>query len=411
MVSNRDNIIILLSYIYQYGVFFYAVSKCLKEEKKDINKWIASIFICIFMIIALSCMLESRVMVIIEVHSLSFFLICGISKKEKIYDSMYAHSLCYYGCLIYLIVQDTLFGVRMTFNIMNLVSGLLFMGVYLYSVKGMVELFNEIRNEEQYRTFVIIFSFIIDVFLMFDEIAAKAQVRMLQVAVFNMCFIFFIMYAVYFAIRYIKVKKIIHINTKLNYVNNELRNIKDNHRRMINIMIDLYEQNQNEEIGIMLKKIINNGNSEVKLSGIEEKKDNSILDIASIGAIKDGITVNIDEEYSLELVRIDKMELYRIISNIISNARRVLNGAGIINIKTYRSENNIIITIDNTGPKIDDDHIEKIFKAGFTTKNNKDKSHGYGLNIVKELVEKNQGYINVESSEVITVFKIILPCI
>ena len=106
----------------------------------------------------------------------------------------------------------------------------------------------------------------------------------------------------------------------------------------------------------------------------------------------------------------DKMELYRIITNIVNNARRVLRGSGVINIKTRKKEDNIMITIDNNGPEIDERYIKKIFQAGFTTQDNNDKSHGYGLNIVKELIEKNCGQIDVESSEKITVFKIVLPC-
>ena len=34
-------------------------------------------------------------------------------------------------------------------------------------------------------------------------------------------------------------------------------------------------------------------------------------------------------------------------------------------------------------------HLRNIFKEGFTTKDNSDKSHGYGLSIVKELVENS----------------------
>ena len=46
---------------------------------------------------------------------------------------------------------------------------------------------------------------------------------------------------------------------------------------------------------------------------------------------------------------------------------------------------------------------------GFTTKNNTDKSHGYGLSIVKELIESYSGKIYVKSTDTATEFKIILP--
>ena len=46
------------------------------------------------------------------------------------------------------------------------------------------------------------------------------------------------------------------------------------------------------------------------------------------------------------------------------------------------------------------------YDVGFTTKENNDMSHGYGLSIVKELVEKNNGKITVKSTEEKTSFKI-----
>ena len=73
MFDYRDIIISLLSYIYQVSVFLYGVAQCLKEGKKDVSKWIASFFICIFAGIMLSCLLKSHAMVVIELHSISFF--------------------------------------------------------------------------------------------------------------------------------------------------------------------------------------------------------------------------------------------------------------------------------------------------------------------------------------------------
>ena len=62
--------------------------------------------------------------------------------------------------------------------------------------------------------------------------------------------------------------------------------------------------------------------------------------------------------------------------------------------------------IQNDGPEIPQDYLLKIFETGFTTKSNSEKGHGYGLSIVKELIEKNHGKINVRSSSELTEFRI-----
>jgi len=51
-----------------------------------------------------------------------------------------------------------------------------------------------------------------------------------------------------------------------------------------------------------------------------------------------------------------------------------------------------------------------IFKTGFTTKDNTEKGHGFGLSIVKELVEKYDGQISVASSKELTEFRIVFKC-
>ena len=164
-----------------------------------------------------------------------------------------------------------------------------------------------------------------------------------------------------------------------------------------------------DDIKKSLKNIINvNQNTadavEIKMS--KEKKDKSILEMALKTATDKGIHVILEEEYDIKSIRIDEMELYRIVSNIINNAIKAMSGQGVIIVKAYELINKVIIEVENNGPKIPDENIESIFQAGFTTKENNDMSHGYGLSIVKELVEKNNGKITVKSTEEKTSFKI-----
>lgn len=119
-----------------------------------------------------------------------------------------------------------------------------------------------------------------------------------------------------------------------------------------------------------------------------------------------GINVILDENYNKNSIGINDMELYRVVSNIVNNAIKAMDGHGTIVAKAYEVINKVVIEIGNNGPMISNDNINIIFNEGFTTKNNDDKSHGYGLSIAKELVEKYDGRITVKSTEENTVFKI-----
>ena len=86
-----------------------------------------------------------------------------------------------------------------------------------------------------------------------------------------------------------------------------------------------------------------------------------------------------------------------------------MNGQGILAIRTFEKFNDIVICIQNNGPMIEDEVIDKIFQSGFSTKDNSNKEHGFGLAIVKETIEKCKGKISVTSDIEKTEFIITIP--
>ena len=203
-----------------------------------------------------------------------------------------------------------------------------------------------------------------------------------------------------------KYEEIDRLNKLLIDKNNELKKIKHDYGSQISYINGLYIMQQYDRLGEMLKKIIS-GNAEVS-SSVEyiTNRDSIICSVVESLDLKD-IHVVVDEEFDSNLIDISEYELHKIVSNILSNAATALDGNGLIVIKTYKIFNNIYLSIKNNGPQIDPSIIDKIFNTGFTTKSNKDESHGYGLHIVKEIVENNNGKIYVTSNEEYTEFKVI----
>ena len=87
-----------------------------------------------------------------------------------------------------------------------------------------------------------------------------------------------------------------------------------------------------------------------------------------------------------------------------------MKNKGRIFAKSYQLEDEVIILIQNDGPQIPKEALLSIFKTGFTTKENEERNHGFGLSIVRELVEKYDGRISVTSSEELTEFRIVFKC-
>lgn len=104
--------------------------------------------------------------------------------------------------------------------------------------------------------------------------------------------------------------------------------------------------------------------------------------------------------------------LNQVFMNIILNALQAMDevGGGELWVKTYMDENeNLVISIKDTGPGIPPENIKKIFDPFFTTKE-VGKGTGLGLSISYGIVEAHNGKITV-SSEVGkgTTFYITLP--
>lgn len=111
---------------------------------------------------------------------------------------------------------------------------------------------------------------------------------------------------------------------------------------------------------------------------------------------------------------IHTIDLIKIFSNLIDNAfDATLIGSEserFINIEARVIQNQYIFKVENIGPTIPKDHLNKIFETGFSTKPEKrGVPRGDGLSIVKQVVHKYGGTINVQSNKNSTTFEVKIP--
>ena len=93
--------------------------------------------------------------------------------------------------------------------------------------------------------------------------------------------------------------------------------------------------------------------------------------------------------------------------NIFTNAIQAMEGAGELSIKAEEKGMESVIYVKDTGKGMSKEVREHIFDPLFTTKA---KGIGLGMAIVKDIVTRHKGKIEVESVEGKgTTFKIVLP--
>lgn len=101
-------------------------------------------------------------------------------------------------------------------------------------------------------------------------------------------------------------------------------------------------------------------------------------------------------------------ELIQLWSNLISNALQGMEYRGYLTITVAQLAEQIRVEIQDSGKGIPAELQSRIFEPFFTTKS-KGEGSGLGLSIVKKIVERHAGEIQVTSQPGQTVFSVLLP--
>jgi len=107
--------------------------------------------------------------------------------------------------------------------------------------------------------------------------------------------------------------------------------------------------------------------------------------------------------------RLDKIQLTRVVTNLITNAIHALNNIENpkIDVRVFEKDAHIIIEVEDNGVGILEEDKSKIFEPKFTTKSS---GMGLGLPMVKNIIEAYNGSINFTTKyNKGTVFTVILP--
>ena len=101
-------------------------------------------------------------------------------------------------------------------------------------------------------------------------------------------------------------------------------------------------------------------------------------------------------------------ELNQVWTNLIHNAIQAMNNQGRLEISVSQKDSGVLVCLTDSGCGIPADIQTKIFQPFFTTKPAGEGS-GLGLDIIQKIVDKHQGFIQVESVPGQTTFSIWLP--
>lgn len=108
------------------------------------------------------------------------------------------------------------------------------------------------------------------------------------------------------------------------------------------------------------------------------------------------IAVRTDIDTDIPLIRADVMQIEQAVQNLVRNAVEAMPEGGKLTITTKCAGDDIIIKIEDSGPGIPKAERERVFQSFYTTKT---RGTGLGLTIVRSVLERHGGGIEIEQPE------------
>ena len=140
---------------------------------------------------------------------------------------------------------------------------------------------------------------------------------------------------------------------------------------------------------------------------------NQTIDLLENYARINNIDIQTDLASDLQIIASDQAQLQQVFLNLISNAIDAVGKDGLVEVKSERTNTDIVVSVTDNGPGIPKDQQKKIFNPFFTTKQD-GKGTGLGLWVSYNIIEKMGGIItlkgDVEKGSAFTVrIPIIVP--
>ncbi len=110
-----------------------------------------------------------------------------------------------------------------------------------------------------------------------------------------------------------------------------------------------------------------------------------------------GVIYDIDTEGIKEIAPVlgNHLELREVLLNIINNALDTMDDGGRLSFRTWEKDDNVLVSISDTGKGMHEDVQKRIFDPFFTTRRPEGK--GLGLSISYGIITRHGGKIEVES--------------
>jgi signal transduction histidine kinase len=126
---------------------------------------------------------------------------------------------------------------------------------------------------------------------------------------------------------------------------------------------------------------------------------NEVIVLARSVITRNGVSVQTRLADRLSPAQGDRVQLQQVVLNLILNAVEAMGsveeGARALSISTDQDHTGALVAVSDSGPGIDPAHLERVFKAFYTTKSG---GTGMGLSICRSIIDGHGGRLWAEAN-------------
>jgi signal transduction histidine kinase/HAMP domain-containing protein len=116
-------------------------------------------------------------------------------------------------------------------------------------------------------------------------------------------------------------------------------------------------------------------------------------------AIRKGLSLHIEVPEDLPRIRADRMQIGRVLTNLVANAIRHTNTGGVVTVRASASDKDVSFRVEDTGEGIPKDYLVHVFERFVQVPGATQGGAGLGLSIAQNIVRAHGGQMAVESEE------------
>lgn len=192
---------------------------------------------------------------------------------------------------------------------------------------------------------------------------------------------------------------------------NTLKSERHQHSKHIQTIQAMLYTEEYEELKKYVNGIAGGYRSTGELLRLGDTVLTAVLNVKMEAAERNNISFKINTGgVRVKDAKLSSWELSTVIGNILDNAIEAVmqkDGDRQITFDLQRDDKYYVFTISNNGPAIKDADFARIFDPGFSTKNR--GIRGYGLYVVKKIVDGCGGRIEIASDDKLTSFILRIP--